>query len=116
MAYGTLPSCAVNVITSYSIHYTKLYEVELGKAPTSQGVDIDLEQDTPSVSRSSRPPPKPPGKKGTQRYVASRKGKNIFHLPDCRNAKRIKQENLIVFHSRQEATKNGRTPAKDCKP
>ncbi len=90
--------------------------VELGKAPTSQGVDIDLEQDTPSVSRSSRPPPKPPGKKGTQRYVASRKGKNIFHLPDCRNAKRIKQENLIVFHSRQEATKNGRTPAKDCKP
>jgi beta-lactamase superfamily II metal-dependent hydrolase len=48
------------------------------------------------------------------RYVASRHGK-VFHVPDCRNAKRIKPSNLITFKSREEALKRYR-PAKDCHP
>jgi beta-lactamase superfamily II metal-dependent hydrolase len=48
------------------------------------------------------------------RYVASRRGK-VFHLPDCRNAKRIKPSNLVIFKTREEALKRYR-PARDCHP
>jgi competence protein ComEC len=89
---------------------------ELPRAPSGSRVDIDLDQDTPSTTRASRSRPSPVEKGGGIRYVASRKGKNIFHLPDCRNAKRIHKENLIVFHSREEAARDGRVPARDCNP
>jgi hypothetical protein len=48
------------------------------------------------------------------RYVASRRGK-VFHVPDCRNAKRIKPSNLVTFKTREEALKRYR-PAQDCHP
>jgi competence protein ComEC len=47
-------------------------------------------------------------------YVASSKG-DVFHLPFCRIAAKIKQSNRLVFKSREEAAR-GRRPAKDCNP
>jgi hypothetical protein len=39
-----------------------------------------------------------------------------YHLPDCYNAKKIKQENQIWFSSAEEAKKQGYEPAKCCHP
>ncbi len=53
-------------------------------------------------------------KRSAERFVASRNGQ-VFHLPECRNAKRIHPQNLLTFSSREAAMK-GRRPADDCHP
>jgi beta-lactamase superfamily II metal-dependent hydrolase len=53
-------------------------------------------------------------KAGAERYVGSRRS-DVFHFPDCRNARRIAPENLITFSSREAAAKD-RRPARDCNP
>jgi sugar phosphate isomerase/epimerase len=45
------------------------------------------------------------------KYVASRSSK-VFHKSDCRWAKRIKPDNLVVYNSKNEAAKAGRRPCK----
>jgi beta-lactamase superfamily II metal-dependent hydrolase len=84
-----------------------------------QVVDID-DLPAPDAQRPSRSEARPP-RGGTESregasevYVASSKG-DVFHLPFCRNAAKIKQSNRIVFKSREEAAR-GRRPAKDCNP
>jgi micrococcal nuclease len=49
------------------------------------------------------------------KYVASKKS-NVFHLPNCKWAQKIKPENLIGFASREEAVASGRRPCKTCMP
>jgi beta-lactamase superfamily II metal-dependent hydrolase len=82
----------------------------------AQSVDIDLDKvptPTPKTVREERPAPPANGK---ARYVASRKS-DVFHLPDCPAVRRIKEENLITFTSREQAADgNHRRPAKDCHP
>ncbi len=46
-------------------------------------------------------------------YIAKKKGK-VFHRPDCRFAKRIK--NKIILKSRRSALGKGYKPCKVCKP
>ena len=79
-------------------------------------MDIDLDKvptPTPKTVREERPAPPANGK---ARYVASRKS-DVFHLPDCPAVRRIKEENLITFTSREQAADgNHRRPAKDCHP
>jgi hypothetical protein len=53
-------------------------------------------------------------KMGPGRYVGSRRS-DVFHVPDCRNARRIAPENLVTFSTREAAAKD-RRPAKDCDP
>ena len=48
-------------------------------------------------------------------YVASNSS-DIFHKPDCRWAKNISPENLIIFKTREQAIKAGKRPCKWCKP
>lgn len=48
-------------------------------------------------------------------YVASRMAKK-FHFPGCCRAQRIKEENLIIFDTREEAFQSGYSPAKFCRP
>ncbi len=50
-----------------------------------------------------------------QVYWASAKS-DKFHYPWCTWAKEIKQENLVVFESREEAVEAGYVPCKVCKP
>ena len=50
-----------------------------------------------------------------ERYVASKKS-NKYHLPNCRNGKRIKPSDLREFNSAEEAVIAGYVPCKRCKP
>lgn len=47
-------------------------------------------------------------------FVASRNSK-VFHKPSCRNARRIKLDNLITFKTRSQAARRLK-PASDCHP
>ena len=49
------------------------------------------------------------------KFVASRSSR-VFHTSDCRWAKRIKPENLVVYNSKDEAIKAGKRPCKVCNP
>jgi methylphosphotriester-DNA--protein-cysteine methyltransferase len=49
------------------------------------------------------------------KYVASSKG-NKYHLPTCRAAAKIKEENLVTFKTAKEALDAGYTPCSICKP
>ncbi|MDC0709715.1 MBL fold metallo-hydrolase [Stigmatella sp. ncwal1] len=80
--------------------------------PSGFGQVVDIDQ-LPKAGRTSRETQKPRAMAG-ERYVASRKS-DVFHVPGCRNAKRISPENLITFSSREEASKE-RRPARDCNP
>jgi competence protein ComEC len=81
----------------------------------------------PRPARPARPPPAPKKAAATQTpmaaagtrvpkgaFVASRNGE-VFHVPDCRNAQRILEKNLVVYRTRKEAEKE-RRPAGDCNP
>ncbi|RKG67201.1 hypothetical protein D7V88_41205 [Corallococcus terminator] len=82
----------------------------------SAGIDVD---DLPSAPSGGKTPTVTPSKKGSTKammgsYVGSRKS-DKFHVPGCRNAKKILEENLIQFKTREEAAQ-GRMPARDCNP
>ncbi len=50
-------------------------------------------------------------------YVASRRSQRfVFHRPDCESAKKIKNDNLIRFDTRDEALDSGYSPCRTCKP
>ncbi len=49
------------------------------------------------------------------RIVASSRGE-VYHLPGCASAKRIKPENLVAYSSLEEAKAAGLRPCKKCKP
>ena len=44
------------------------------------------------------------------------KQSNKYHLPTCKWAQKIKRENLVVFHSPEEAEKAGYRPCRVCRP
>ena len=48
-------------------------------------------------------------------YAASKKSK-VFHKITCEHVATIKEENLIYFHSLEEALTSGRRGCKKCKP
>jgi len=47
--------------------------------------------------------------------VASKNSK-VYHRASCGSAKRITQDNLVSFSSRQHAEQTGRRPCKNCRP
>jgi beta-lactamase superfamily II metal-dependent hydrolase len=102
--------------------------VEAGKTPGGQPVDIDLDEGSTvgstskptsgpkiiSVPKSSRDERPASAGNGKMSYVASRRS-NLFHVPSCPAAKKIKPANLVTFSSRAEALKTNQ-PARDCDP
>jgi beta-lactamase superfamily II metal-dependent hydrolase len=88
--------------------------VEASKGSGGQGVDINLDEGSTSTSNTSRGERPALPMDGKVRYVASRNAR-LFHLPECRGAKQIKDKNLITFSSRAQALERYQ-PAKDCKP
>lgn len=48
-------------------------------------------------------------------YATSKKSK-VFHNITCEHVTTIKEENLIYFHSLEEAKASGRRGCKNCKP
>jgi micrococcal nuclease len=50
-------------------------------------------------------------------YVASKRSKRlVFHRPDCEWARKIKEENLLRFETREAALDSGFSPCRSCKP
>ena len=49
------------------------------------------------------------------RYIGSKTTK-IFCFPTCRDARRIREENLVPFHEAEEATEKGFRPCHRCQP
>lgn len=47
------------------------------------------------------------------RYIAS-KNSNRYHISSCSSAKKIKEENIIIFEDVNEASANGYTPCSIC--
>ncbi len=72
------------------------------------------------VPRRAPPPPAPAAPAAAAQkvpkgaFVASRHS-DVFHVPDCRNALRILEKNLVVYKTRDDAAKAKR-PAGDCNP
>ena len=61
---------------------------------------------TPHASTASSP---------SLHFVGSRNS-NVYHLPGCREADRIKAENLRTFNTRADAGAAGYRPCKVCDP
>lgn len=74
------------------------------------GSDLPSQKPDKRVRTVKTPPPK----SGAARYVGSRRS-DVFHYPDCHNARKIAPENLVTFSTRDAAAKD-RRPAKDCDP
>ena len=55
------------------------------------------------------------GQEKEQGYVASLDG-DKYHKTSCRMVKKIKAENKVVYASKAEAEKAGKTPCGICKP
>jgi len=51
--------------------------------------------------------------RGSSFYLASKRSK-FFHEPGCWQAKRIKEENKVIFKTKKEAIASGYTPHKIC--
>jgi micrococcal nuclease len=50
-------------------------------------------------------------------YVASKKSRrHVFHRPDCEWARKIREDNLIIFETKDEALDSGYSPCRTCKP
>ena len=49
----------------------------------------------------------------SERFIASKNSK-IFHRLDCSTAKRIKEENIIIFDEYEEASTDGYLPCNIC--
>lgn len=81
------------------------------KRPNEAGIDES------NPLKNSTKPEDPISEKltGQHIYVAS-KNSSVFHKPDCRWAKNISKENLVVYNSREEAIKAGKRPCKSCNP
>lgn len=83
--------------------------------PDVQPADVKTGETASQITPEE--PSKPPGKQAVaeSKYVAS-KNSEVFHKPQCRWAKKISPKNLVGYNSRDEATKAGKRPCKQCKP
>ncbi len=80
------------------------------KAPsTKQEPDVELQH----FGKVVNVPPSKPQETG-ELYYASKKAQ-LFHKSSCSSVKRISQQNLVTYTSREEAMKTHK-PANDCQP
>lgn len=52
----------------------------------------------------------------TPKFYIGNKQSKIFHNPECSYAKRMSDENKVIFNSSEEASNAGFRPCKRCKP
>ena len=83
--------------------------------PGVQRTDVKMGDTVPPIT--PRNPLRLPGKQAVaeSKYAAS-KNSGVFHRPQCRWTKKISPKNLVDYSSRDEATKAGKRPCKQCKP
>lgn len=56
------------------------------------------------------------GTESTETMYWASKSSPIFHKPECRWAKNISDQNLVIYTSKDEAIKAGKRPCKTCNP
>ena len=84
-----------------------------------QSVGLNVAQNSPNVQAAAAVAADPvnsisdSGEVESVTYVGS-KNSNKYHLPFCSGAKRISEENLVTFTSKEEARAAGYTPAANC--
>ncbi len=79
-------------------------KIDQGGTPTVAGASTPESTKNPTEAKILAP---------NCAYVGS-KSSNKVHLPTCRYAKTIKQENLVCFKSLDDAVKQGRLADKTC--
>ncbi|MFB0552861.1 MAG: TIM barrel protein [Phycisphaerae bacterium] len=88
----------------------------LADSPPARQASNGLTSETDSLTATEKQ--SQPGTKSAAagyKFVASRSSR-VFHKSDCRWAKRIKPDNLVVYNSRDAAIKAGKRPCKVCNP
>jgi len=55
-------------------------------------------------------------KKATPKFYIGNKQSKIFHNPECSSAKKMSDENKVIFKTREEALNAGFKPCKRCNP
>jgi len=108
-----MPAKITNIVLEQVEGFIEIYKATNppGKRPSDAGINetglskIPAKQDETDVNSAT----------GEQKYVAS-KSSNVFHKPDCRWAKNISDQNLVIYKSREEAIKAGKRPCKTCNP
>ena len=55
-------------------------------------------------------------KSHTGEFYVANKNSDIFHHPDCKSAKKLREENVLVFKSLSEAANKKLKPCKLCNP
>jgi len=68
----------------------------------------------PAPTASARPAPAPSASRAGP-FVGSRNS-DVYHYPDCPQARRIKASNLVTYSSSEEARAKGKRPCKVCCP
>lgn len=77
---------------------------------TNQSENIVSSQKTTSVNNQQT---NTSSQNSQCKYVGS-KNSDVYHLPECSGAQRIKEENKRCFSSKEEAEKSGYRPAANC--
>lgn len=86
----------------------KLALIQKPSARTSTSIEASA-----SVGESVKEADSASAETSSSGYVASKNGTK-YHLPWCSGAKRITEENKVVFETKEEAEASGYTPAANC--
>jgi hypothetical protein len=122
----------ISQVETFIQAYTTANAVRHPQADTAEGRTPDVPLGTPNGANDTAPKKLSEGPRaksvlrqaqdGEQRrtiaeykYVAS-KNSEVFHTPNCRSAKRISPENMVIYKTREEAIKAGKRPCKVCTP
>ncbi|MHC4737532.1 MAG: Ada metal-binding domain-containing protein [Planctomycetota bacterium] len=87
----------------------------LANPPSGRAAGSRAKRNIPATVRRERIRPAPKQQALENNFVAS-KNSRVFHKPGCNSAKRILEENIVAYRSREEAINTGKRPCKRCKP
>jgi len=107
-----------NILIIESGEIARIYKEQFLKYWNGNYVDTSVYKDE---SRLEKTPvatgyTAPTTKAVTENEYVGSVNSTVFHYPDCKWAKKIKEENKIKFKSRNEALDKGYTPCKVCNP
>ena len=96
-----------------------LYELTGGESdrePSLVTAPIQPETDAREAGKQSEQNKSPASHSRNEAYFVANRNSDVFHIPDCRWTKMIKDENIIVFASIPEAESKQFKPCRSCCP
>jgi hypothetical protein len=108
-----MPSRIIDVALGQVKIFVRAYQVANPEVPFLSGSGKSQARPAEiSQNQTATDPKVPTTRRG---YVASTNS-DIFHKPECRWAKNIAPENLVIYENREEAIRAGKRPCKWCRP